>query len=310
MLVFTNGYGTQKPGKAIEIELFSGFNQINPTDLNHFPDHTAAYYHYWQNYYGNLVTSFSIDKDGKTLNQLETLKSAIHVGGKIRFDFSRRKNAKILFSLGISYLQKTIENSLKLTIQGDDYYHGSYHTTIDTNPHYLWLDAFTPQAGMIVKILKISSVQLETSVTGGIILARCQIFEQSLSLKSDEFDYSETTENIINKDGSGHGLMVSASLKLHTPLFFGTKLFVESGYNLQKIGKIKGNAFYKYNYKNNNGDGYSTLSQWSGDWILHQDSYGKLPQIYYSQLNSASVSDFNLDLSGFYLRIGLIFGLF
>jgi hypothetical protein len=103
-------------------------------------------------------------------------------------------------------------------------------------------------------------------------------------------------------------LALEGGMELRVNILKSIGFFLAGGYSYRRIGDITGSAFYKKNDKDSNGDGFSEKSSWTGNWMLKKYNLGRKPIVDWEGMDKDKTSDFILDLSEFYLRIGLFVG--
>jgi hypothetical protein len=112
---------------------------------------------------------------------------------------------------------------------------------------------------------------------------------------------------VIEEKGKGTGFSLEGGARMNLNIGKNFALFLEGGYAYQAANKISGPGYQTYNYE---------TERWEGDWgikeLYKDDQWGSR----YFQLPSNSwgteedyvyykIRDFNLDLSGFRVKIGI-----
>lgn len=304
----------EKQKKSVYLELFSGFSLINPADLNLISEYNTNFYNDCYNKYKNIEKGYKITEAQKIEGGFKPIKNTLAMGGRVKFYLGKRgeyaqKEQKLAFSVGMKYLQTSVNSGASLTYSSDDFYVGTYTVTLQTDPLNLWIEAFVPQIGLHYSLANIKKTKIEVYLAGGIIFAKCGSFKQYLYERSEDSGYVRSLETIQDYDGRGSGLTLEGGIKLQINIFKSIGVFFEGGYSFQKVNKVSGEAFYKKNVKDNNGDGHSQSSNWQGNWILLEYDLGKIPGVDWKGMDTSN-TNFKLNLSEFYLRVGLVIELF
>ncbi|MDH5744883.1 MAG: hypothetical protein OEZ52_15170, partial [Candidatus Aminicenantes bacterium] len=115
------------------------------------------------------------------------------------------------------------------------------------------------------------------------------------------------SSGILEKKGSGTGIALDVGGRLAYPLFESLRIFLEGGYAYQVTKNISGDG------REIKDDSSET---WDGRWSIKREEirtpWGELvldiPTNYWpTNSDSEKLRDFELDLSGFQLRLGLSF---
>lgn len=295
----------------VYFEFFYGYSFISPSDLNLNSVYNNRYFNYYYNLYRDNYNNVNCRATSSGINgEFKELKKNSIFGGRIKYYFpSNTKRSKWAVSLSFKYLYGISDSSAELEYKFDDFFSGEYTNTRKIDPFRLYIKGYVPQMGIHYTILDNNSISLETFFSAGKIFASCGSFEQYYFKRTENTDYIYELEIILDNDGKGRGLSLETGLKLEANLFKSIGIFIEGGYSYQKISKVHGNAMYKRSAKDNNTDGYIEQYNWSEDWVIQEYSLGKRHEVYHGP-DQDSLTDFTLDLSGFYIRIGLSIKIF
>jgi len=290
--------------KRFSVDLFGCYSFMNPADLNSWSEYNTGYITYLFNYYRSGQSEYKQISSQRIEGSFLSLEQALGMGGRLQYTTSMGLG----FSLGLQYQQKSVPSGADFSLAFDDFYQGPYTLIRSIDPSQIWVETYLPTLGIHYSLLRGEPLCLETHLAAGLMLASCGGFEAVLNESREDSGYITSRETIRRLEGSGSGLALEGGLKLQLKLFQSLGLFVEGGYTLQKVNNINGSAYLKSNVRDSNGDGYTQVNTWEGDWVLVTNTYGAKPNIAYPGMDTANVSEFSLDLSGFYLRIGIRVG--
>jgi hypothetical protein len=291
-----------------QVEVFGGFASLNPTDLNmraDFDDMSRMFY--YDDYLQYLksqgqIASFSKANEG---GQAQFLRHSIPFGMRLRY----RLAGWLDFSLGLTRFSGDRNSSYKNT----------YHVTENDglpSVYFEELSAYTlgskgyiPSFGVHLGTPLTRNLRLEGYLAGGPLFAECLY---SLSYESqgpllDSGGNLESPENgILEERGSGTGLSVEMGARLDLRLKARFGVFLEGGYAYQRVSSISGPGIRSL---------ASHRDSWEGDWGIKQDvkvePWGTARFLWPS--NGWTIfggtwwrlRDFELDLSGVQMRMGL-----
>ena len=304
--------GEKTKNNHLYLEVFFGQSFISPEDLNLFSAYQKEYYEYYYNYYRvNYNHSYSRATSNGIIGEFNKLKNNNIFGGRLKYYFSSNSELrKLAISLSFKYINGKSDSNAEMIYNIDNFYAGIYSLTRKTEPSRLYTEGYVPQIGVHYPVLNSRKFSLEANISAGLIFASCGSFEQYYYNKTEPTGYIDKMTIIQEYKGTGTGLSLDAGLKLEAIFNKSIGIFLEGGYSYQKVNKITGDAMYKRSDKDNNMDGYVSLYNWSGDWIISEQSYGNKPNVNHNGLDQSALSNFNLDLSGFYLRVGLSIKIF
>lgn len=242
---------------------------------------------------------------------IKDLKHKNIFGGRLKYYFSSSsKLSRWAVSLGLKYFSSFSQFSSELEFDIDNFYYGAYLLKRKTDPFRLYIEGYVPNIGVHFSIFNSKVFSLEGFISGGVIFGSCGSFDQYNYRKTEVTGYISNTEIIKIYDGNGTGFAGEAGLKLEANISKFVGIFFEGGYILQKINKISGDAIYIRNEKDSNSDGYTTQYNWSGDWVIEENTFGNRHEVNHNGLDQNSISDFSLDLSGFHIKIGISLKIF
>jgi len=290
------------------IELFGGFSPIDPSDLNMraaFDDMRNTYYA--DDYFLYLVnqgsiTSFVRSNEGGKAN---LLKHTIPVGVRMRYAITNWFD----ISLGLNYFTSSAKSNFK----------NIYEIVEDGGPpvfysdelfnYSLFVRGFSPSLGIHLGKRITPSLRMEAYLTGGPLFAECSYFMDWVTewpLSDSSGDYGNTNEGILEEKGSGTGLALQAGIRLDLEFAKNYGLFTEGGFAYQEVSDMYGPGTRSMT---------SSRETWEGEWGIKQDirimPWGTSSFLWPSNAwNLAQgtwwrARDFELDLSGFQIRLGI-----
>ncbi len=295
VLMAGKGYLQGEEGK-FQIELSGNYLFVNPEHLNYL---TVGEQQYLAFYFDNIYSGKSEDGSLKSIESIQTLTTRLKFG----------VSSSIKISLGLSYLWKKQSSPYSVS-----YFRRESWRTITDDLDYTELDTkltgFIPSIGFHYHLPLSKSLGIELSMTGGplfISIDHHKTVAQILTSKSEQTFPLYSSEKNLRLDGKGTGVSLSGSIKLKKSVSKSIGISLEGGYAWQRVNNIKGGGLETI-------DGYST--NFEGEWGLvkeHvQTAWGETEFVF--PTNNWAVfkqksEDFILDLSGFYISIGLCINL-
>ncbi len=298
--------------KGLHADFYWGQSFINPSDLNSYSTFQTGLYDYYYDYYnGYYNDAYNTAVSDGIVGEFGTIKNSQHFGGRLTYFFDSGKNrARWGISLGLRYFHKGIDSDVGMRFNIDSFYSGVYTMERYTDLYNLYVEGYVPQLGLHFLLLNQERISIESYLAAGITFTSTGSFERRYYKKAEPTGYVDEYEIIYEYDGRGNGLALDAGIRINLHLLKSLAISIEGGYSFQRIQKINGDAIYTRRDKDGYSDGYSSQIGWSGDWVLQSFSIGTRHEVYYQGIDEDSISDFNLNLSGFYLRIGLRIKLF
>ncbi|MGD9347330.1 MAG: hypothetical protein PVH84_15800 [Candidatus Aminicenantes bacterium] len=292
-----------------QVEFYGGIIFLNPQDLNLFVSHDARLQEFfYDSYFDYLVATDQIQS--WTRNQGEERKEITRsypIGGRIKYYISET----IALSLGFKYQTSSQNMDLEYEYFRNELSDERYNEAIRYSPYSLSAKAYIPTIGVhITKKLK-DTLTMEAFISGGPMFADCRYFtEWSYEWVTEGPGYRYVTYNrngVLEEKGSGTGIAVDLGGRFSYPIISRFEIFLEAGYAYQVVKSISGPGGEEM-------DGRSTT--WDGRWGIKRETvaaaWGELemefPTAHWSDNSEEDrVRDFELDLSGFQLRLGLSF---
>jgi hypothetical protein len=297
-------------GGRWRIEMFGGFSRINPSDLNlraTFDDMRNTFYgddyFRYQVNQGEIVSFAKMNEGGKA----NLLRHSIPMGIRLRYAIASWFD----ISFGFNYFTSTTESSFKNT----------YEVIENGGPTVLYSDelfnyslsakGYIPSVGIHLGKRITRDLRLEAYVTGGPLFAECSYFMDWSSgwpVSDPAGDYGSLNEGFLEEKGHGTGLALQAGTRLDFDFAKHYGLFVEGGYAFQTVSELSGPGTRSMT---------SHRETWEGDWGIKQDirvmPWGTAHFLWPSNgwgLSQGTwwwARDFELDLSGFQIRLGVYF---
>jgi hypothetical protein len=292
-----------------QVELYGGIVFLNPSDLNLFVNNdNQEQEFFYDSYFDFLVAKDQIES--WTQNQAEERKEirrSYPIGGRIKYYLSET----IALSLGFRYMSSTHTLDLDFQYFRNELSDERYEESIRYSPYSLSAKAYIPSLGIhILKRLN-DSLLLEGFICGGPMFADCRyLSDWSYEWVTEGPGYRYLTYSslgILEEEGSGTGIAIDLGGRLNYPVFRSFEIFLEASYAYQVVKSISGSG---------REDRDGRITTWDGRWGIKSETgatgWGELesefPTSYWPDNSEAErLRDFELDLSGFQLRLGLAF---
>ena len=295
--------------KKFQIELYGGFALLNPSDLNLFVD------------YDNRIQEFNYDsllqylQDNEEIQSWtrtqegdrQKIKNAIPFGVRLKFYL----NPMIAVSVGVKYLSAEHTSEFDVRYTRNELSGEQYTENMMVSPYSLSAKAYAPVLGIhIAKKIK-NALILEGFLSGGPLFVECRyLSDWSYEWWISGTDYNWlmfTSAGVLEEKGAGTGIALDLGGKVGYPLSEGLEVFLEGSYSYQVAKNVSGEG---------RGVWVESSEAWDGQWGIKQEKiispWGELevelPTNYWPENSKSGKSrDFELDLSGFQLRLGFSF---
>ncbi len=292
------------------LEMFGGFSRINPEDLNlraTFDDMNGRFYS--EDYFRYQVKQGEIASFAKTNEggKAHFLRHSIPVGIRLRYSITSWFDISFGFNYFTgaresSYINtfEVVENGSPPTLYSDEFLN-----------YTLSVNGYIPTVGIHLGKRIMPFLRLEGFLTGGPLFAECSYFmdwSSAWPVADSKGDFGNMEEGYLEEKGSGTGLALNAGVKLDFDFAKHYGLFVEGGYAYQTVSGIAGPGIRSMT---------SHRETWEGDWGIKQDvrvrPWGTASFLWPSNGWNLSQGtwwrsrDFELDLSGFQIRLGIYF---
>jgi hypothetical protein len=295
--------------KKFRIELYGGFTLLNPSDLNLLVD------------YDNRIQAFNYDSLLTYLQDSDQIRSwtKTQEGGrqkiKTAFPFGVRLkfylNPMIAVSFGIKYLSKKRMSEFGFSYARNELSGEQYIENTIYSPYSLSAKAYAPILGIHITKKVNDSLTVEGFLSGGPLYVQCHYLSDwsyEWWISGTNYNWSMfTSAGVLEERGKGTGIALELGGKGSYPLAEDLEVFLEGVYSYQVA-------------KNVSGEGRETWGEssetWDGQWGIKEEKVSspwgelevKLPTNYWpNNSNTGKSRDFELDLSGFQLRLGLSF---
>jgi hypothetical protein len=300
---------TTRSFDRFQVELYGGIIFLNPSDLNLFVSHDNRMQEFsYDSYYDYLVASDQIES--WTKNQSEERKEirrSFPIGGRFKYYLSET----IALSLGFKYMSSTQTMDLDYQYFRNELSDERYNESIRYSPYSLSAKAYIPTLGFHILKKMENSLVLEGFVCGGPMFADCRyLSDWSYDWVTEGPGYRYVTYNstgVLEEEGSGTGIAIDLGGRLSYPIISSFEIFLEASYAYQVVKSISGSGREERNGRS---------ATWDGQWGIKRETvaaaWGELetefPTSYWPDNSEEdSLRDFELDLSGFQLRLGLSF---
>ena len=303
------GYKVKKDGRW-RIEIFGGFARINPGDLNlraRFDDiydsfYSEDYFRY-QVAQGEIISFTKTNEGGKA----NILRHSIPMGIRFRYGITDWFD----ISFGLSYFTSSRESSYKNTFEVTENGGSPALYSDEFLSYKLASSGYAPTLGIHLGKRISSLLRVEAFLTGGPLFAECSYFmdwNSGWPVVDSNGDFGNLKDGFLEEKGKGTGVSLQAGAKLDLDFAEHYGLFVEGGYAYQAASDLSGPGTRSMT---------SHRETWEGDWGIKQDvrerPWGTALFLWpsngwnFSQGTWWRARDFELDLSGFQVRLGIYF---
>jgi hypothetical protein len=292
-------WAQDKGWKRFQVELFGGWASMNPADLNLRAAYDETYLVNLKDYYTSYYPDLS---QGDTMGEFKTVRSSIPFGFRVRYRLSRL----ISFSLGLKYVSKNQVSDVSAEFQASG---GRPHSL-----QYFFTDysisakALIPTLGAHLSFGKSEAVNFEYFLLGGPMFAECGYIIKTDQIYSRYGNVYRMYETAYEASGNSTGLSLETGLRIYAKIMGGLKVYCEGGYAYQKASNLNGPGnFVHYYYLDPNTREVSDNLCWEGYWgVKETEEFPPLPSNEWEK-DDERVSDFTLDLSGVFIRVGISF---
>ena len=310
----------KKNGKKIQIECYGGFTLINPADLNQIPVYNEKilnfYYkdrlHFYKSKYGESYQIVNESNNG----QFKKIKQAFPLGIRLRYHLS----PSLALSIGYKYItgeqtsHVTAHYEIRSTVADQATRYGFNDSrTREISPHTISVTGSAPMVGLHVIPWLNHPVTFEGFLAFGLWTGKCSYIRKRTDEYTDNYDYWHEKVNQYETNGTGKGKVVDMGARLNFEIKKNIGFFLEGVYSYQIATDLKGSGkIENWNTDVNSPEVYDLEISWQGCWGMSEidtiRDWGHLQTKYptsYWEKKDAAVRNFQLDLSGFQIRIGI-----
>lgn len=312
VIIFFSGFfliNGESKKKKIQIELYGGYSGINPAHLNLWPDYREGrdnFYNVEMFRYNNEINGSYLTYSEDITGNYKKIRGGIPFGARIK----NFLNPSFALSLGLKYFYNKKSSIVESEYNFNSYYNGEYSYYRKTDPFYIYFEGFSFLGGVHYIFKSSSLLEIEGFLNFGILSASCGMTSDVYSKSTYESGYERENEYIYQYNGKGSGLTAEAGLRANIKVSESLGIFAEGGYSFLRVTNITGEGSYKHAEKDSNSDGYTESSNWTGTWRIVEGSIEREwgtwnYSYYYPSGYNKNAKNFILDLSGFFLRIGI-----
>jgi hypothetical protein len=291
--------------RKFQIELYGGFSVIDPADLNSRPlGHKESQLFWGKSYYDHLlsagyINSYNFSGEG----DFKTIKQALPLGFRLKYLLNR----SWALSLGLQYVSKSRDSNVRNQFNVIEKNGEATAFFDEFSPLTISAKGFIPKLGIHFERKLSKTFGIEAFLAGGPLFGHCRFDIEYFEESQYNGTVTEQYNWLVMEKGKGIGYAFEGGLRIniYTKGKFG--FFVEGGYALQKVRKLNGPGEETAN---------SQFTEWDGDWGMKEHYRVR----YWGTLDTTIASNywqgddlylwvrgFELDLSGFQMRIGFTF---
>lgn len=291
------------------LDLYGGYAFLRPDDLNRFAENEKAVQEFaYDAYFDHLRASALIRSWAKSSSgDWKTIKGGFPLGFRVRY-------AALPFldvSIGFQYLNREAATDLSTLYTRSELSGLKYLESLDRLPLSVKVRTFWPSVGIHVRGRIGRRLTAEGFVAGGPLFAECLATSHSLytwTIQGPGYVWETyTTERLLEERGTGTAIAMELGGRIGWPVFRGCDVFLEGGYAYQAIRSISGSGS-----ETRDGDAES----WEGPWRMLTETmetpWGTrrltFPSCSRAEGSRTVAGDFELDLSGARLKLGLSLG--
>ena len=295
------------PFKKFQIELFGGYAPLDPSDMNLYVDYDNRMQDFSYDSYLEYLQSNG-DIRSWTKHQSEKrkkLKNAFPLGGRLKYFFNRT----IAISVGFKYLSDQQNEDLSFQYTRQEWDDRQYIELTDYVPYSLSAEAYIPMLGIHILTAIKGPLMFEGYLIGGPMFVKCQYLSSwtyEWWIHGPDYDWlTFQSTGFLEANGSGTGIALELGGRLNYPVMKNLGIFLEGGYAYQVAKNISGKGSEIIDDNN---------TSWDGRWRIKEEHiaapWGEMdlewPTNYWpNDSNDGKARNFELDLSGFQLRLGL-----
>ena len=308
ILIMTNwgNTRTQYPDQAkktlpkFQIELFSGLATLNPSDLNLRPEYDRTYLEYQEDFYSHYDPYSQPVHDPYDFRKIT---SAFPYGFRLKYHLTPR----LALSLGFRSFSR--EQKSDVTAEFNDMNYRRYILEYNFSPYSLSASAYAPLMGVHFLAARTKYFDLELFFSGGPLFSECRYLISTSRFYSRSGQVISANETVYEITGKSTGVALNAGSRVNVKIMGNLSVFCEGGYAYQTAKNLKGaGELTYYRYTSPDTKEMSGELQWEGYWgIKDTMEFPPLPSNEWEK-DDDRVGDFKLDLSGFFLQIGISFG--
>jgi hypothetical protein len=292
------------------VEMYGGYAGINPGDLNLRATFDDMYDHFYSEDYfryqvkqGEIISFTKTNEGGKA----RLLRHSIPVGIRLRYGITRWLD----ISFGFNYFTSARESRYKNTFEVFALADSPALYTDEFLSYTLSASGYVPSVGIHLGKRITRFLRMEGFLTGGPLFAECSYYidwSSGWPIVDANGDFGNLKEGFLEEKGSGTGLALQVGAKLDFDFAKRYGLFIEGAYAYQSVSDISGPGIRSMT---------SHRETWEGDWGIKQDvrvrPWGTASFLWPSNAWVVSqgtwwrARDFELDLSGFQVRLGIYF---
>lgn len=291
----------------IEIELSGGFATANPYDLNLIVESEKKFNQLYLNQAYTYLQN--IDYIHSYVRQMVGQYQQINRTNPFEFRVKARVSQSLAFSLAVKYVNNTKNFTVSEEYLIQEISGNSSSDTVTYSPFTLAVQVFAIHAGIHYGLDLGRKFRLEGFVAAGPIFAECMFsYDYSQTLQYGDTGIRINNDMALEVKGEGSSYGWEGGVQLQYRIINRVSLFISAGYTQQKIDELNGpGTQWMYGY----------TEKWQGRLGIKEAAFYKpwgsatihWPSNFWDGEEIFKQRDMTLDLSGWQLKFGLIFGI-
>ncbi len=302
-----NGTEREPVKKKIQLEIFAGYNPLNPAAFNQAAEAENQYREFlFDRNFQYQEAIGETNSQGKEIDgEYNKIRAAVPFGFRLKYHL----NPSVALSVGLEYFKSQRDSEPDFSYWREEGSVETYYINRDYAHYRLSVRGCTPTLGIHLEKHLTRRFGIEGFVTGGIVFGQCRISSQSITQwvyrnRQEGFEFMLNEYDVqLEQEGKGVGAAFEGGMRLNYRVGGPLGIFLEGGYAYRSIGKIKGPGMEIRS---------GIMETWDAEWGMRTDNmetpWGEAaieyPGNYWNDEQQKS-SDFKLALSGFRLKMGL-----
>jgi hypothetical protein len=314
-----SGQEAKKKVGMMQLELYIGHSQIDPADLNLFPDFYFMYNHQtgWRKYHYYMQTQDNYDVYRRDQGKFKKIANALPFGIRIKRFFGPNFALAVGFRFMARNATSVIHDKFEVSYLSPDYtpFYRQFTDERSYDPSKIGFTSYVLHVGNhhIFRLNRVWSGELFFAL--GVGYAACRYDDQittntTYSMEDSLNDYWQEQTYTTTFRGDGFTFFSELGFRMNIQWHPRISFFLEASANSLNFKNINGPGEYQETYKDSNAEGSEYQMQGKGRWrvqeVNFQNTWGYFSQLRtYIETGDSSNRAFALNLSGFQFRFGI-----